>query len=473
MPGLQRRAAVAGSGGLRWGDAAGGGVSLVTAAAARRVGLLAEPDFRRLWLIGVVVFAVRWLEMLAVGVFVYRHTGSPFTVALMTMLRMLPMGLFGAVIGAAAERMERRTALVASVVSMGLISGSLFLLAATGRLQIWHLAIASFFGGIGWATDNPVRRTLIGDVVGPSNMGAAMAIDVGANNASRMLGPTLGGLLLANVGIAGVFSVSVAAYLVAIVAALRVGYRGQAVAAGSANVLVRMLEGFSLARRDPRLVGILVITVIYNMFGWPFTSMIPVIGQDHLHLGASGIGVLASMDGVGAFCGALALAFFARPPFYRRIYIGGTLGYLLILTGFAAAPSPLFAGLALLSTGLCNAGFSIMQATLVYLAAPPEMRSRIYGVLSVCIGVGLVGFVHIGILAGLIGAPRATVATGVEGLIVLLLTRRLWRTAGSAPHPGPLPAGGERETSGAAILPRPAERGEGRGEGQAVPTHRL
>jgi hypothetical protein len=62
-------------------------------------------------------------------------------------------------------------------------------------------------------------------------------------------------------------------------------------------------------------------------------------------------------------------------------------------------------------------------------AAPPEMRSRIYGVLSVCIGVGLLGFIHIGLLAGLIGAARATVATGIEGLIALLLSRRLWRPA--------------------------------------------
>ena len=69
-------------------------------------------------------------------------------------------------------------------------------------------------------------------------------------------------------------------------------------------------------------------------------------------------------------------------------------------------------------TGLANAGFSIMQATLVYLSAPPEMRSRIFGVLSVCIGVGMIGFIHLGLLAGLIGASWATAAIGVEGLLV-------------------------------------------------------
>src|SRR5271167_958060 len=71
-----------------------------------------KPDFRRLWLIGVIVFAVRWLEMLVVGVFVYQHTGSAFQVAMMTLLRMAPMVLFGPLIGACVERIERRYAQV-------------------------------------------------------------------------------------------------------------------------------------------------------------------------------------------------------------------------------------------------------------------------------------------------------------------------------------------------------------------------
>ena len=98
---------------------------------------------------------------------------------------------------------------------------------------------------------------------------------------------------------------------------------------------------------------------------------------------------------------------------------------------FALMPYPPLAGAVLLVTGVANAGFSIMQATLVYLSAPPEMRSRIYGVLSVCIGIGMIGFIHLGLLASLIGAPWATATTGVEGILALLLTRRWWRAVGA------------------------------------------
>jgi MFS family permease len=406
----------------------------VTVAAFRtapRAGIFGEPDFRRLWLVGVVVFAVRWLEMLAVAVFAYQRTGSPFIVALLTMLRMLPMALFGAVVGAMAERFERRTALIIVVISMLLSSLVLALLAWSDALEVWHVALASFVNGIAWTTDNPVRRTMIGEVVGSDRMSAAMSLDVGANNASRMLGPTLGGVLLATVGIGGAFAVSVACYLVAIAAAMRINHRNSVRPTGSASALARMIEGFMLVRHDRRLIGTLVITVIYNTFGWPFTSMIPVIGHDNLDLGAVGIGLLASMDGVGAFCGAVVIALVAKPAMFARLYVGGVVIYLLMLPVFALAANPLLAGTVLLATGVANAGFSIMQATLVYLAAPPEMRSCIFGVLSVCIGVGMVGFIHLGLLAGIIGASWATATIGVEGILVMLLTRRFWRALGN------------------------------------------
>jgi len=405
-------------------------VTLTVSGAKSRRWLLGEPDFRRLWLIGLVVFSVRWLEMLAVAVFAYQRTGSPLVVALLTVLRMLPMALFGALIGAAAERIERRTALVLVMALMLLCSLVLTLLAWSHALEVWHLALASFISGLTWTTDNPVRRTMIGEVVGPERMSAAMSIDVGANNASRMLGPTVGGILLATLGIGGAFTVSVTGYLVAVIVALRVRHRNTAMSSTPAGVLERMIEGLVLVRRDPRLSGTMIITVIYNTFGWPFTSMIPVIGQDNLGLGPAGIGLLASMDGIGAFCGAIAIATCAKTTHFARIFTGGVAIYLSMLPCFALAPGPVFADAVLLLTGLANSGFSIMQATLVYLAAPPEMRGRVFGVLSVCIGVGMIGFLHLGWLASVLGTTWAIMTIGAEGLVALLLTRRWWRAIG-------------------------------------------
>ncbi|GHD44374.1 hypothetical protein GCM10017083_11720 [Thalassobaculum fulvum] len=397
-----------------------------------RAGLLAIPDFRRLWLTGLIAFVVRWLEILAVGVFAYQATESAFLVAMLTMLRLLPMGLFGAPMGALAERVERRSALVAVMAMLTASSVAVAMLASTGNLEVWHLAVAGFLNGLAWATDNPVRRMMIGDVVGPDRMGPAMSLDVGANNASRMLGPTVGGVMLATLGIAGVFWLGAALYALGLGASLRIGVRSRPAVVDPVPVLTRMREGLAWTRGNRRMTGVLLITVIFNVFGWPSTSMIPVLGKDELHLGPEGVGLLAGVDGVGAFLGALTIAALARPEWYGRIYLGGIGLYLASMVAFAALPAivgpvPALAGAALLTVGIGGAGFSVMQATLVYLHAPTEMRGRLLGLLSVCIGVGPVGFFYLGFMAEAVGARTATIALAAQGLLALALTWRWWR----------------------------------------------
>ena len=383
-------------------------------------------DFRRLWVVGTLVFVVRWLETVAVGVFVYQRTESAFVVAMMTMLRLLPMGLLGAFMGAWAERIERRWTLVGIVLILGATSLILALLAWADRLQVWHMAVACFVNGLGWAADNPVRRVMIGDAVGSNRMGAAMSLDVGASNASRMVGPTVAGFLLAHGGIEGAFAVSTCLYAVALVAAWSVRYRNrESTAVGS--IVTQIRQGLGLVRANKGLVGTLLVTVIVNVFAFPFSSMIPVIGRDQLGLGPEGVGILTSMDGVGAFLGALLVATFVRPAWYGRTYCWGVLLYMTTLTAFALLPDPALAGAALILAGMGQSGFATMQATLVYLASPPEMRSRILGVLSVCVGSGPLGFIGIGILADHVGANWATAATGIAGLVSMGLTWRYWR----------------------------------------------
>jgi MFS family permease len=361
------------------------------------------------------------------AVFVYQKTGSPFIVAVLTMLRLLPMAFFGAFFGAIADRVERRTALVGVAGCLFATSTILAVLAWLDLLAVWHLAVATFVNGTTWATDNPVRRILLGEVVGPDHIGRAMSIDIGTNNACRMIGPAIGGAMLVFVGIVGVFALSMACYMVAGLTTLAIRHRTAVRSDEAGSILARIGAGLAIVRRDRRIVGTLVITVIFNVFGWPFTSMIPVIGQDNLLLDPKGIGLLASMDGLGAFVGALLIALWAKPRIYPRLYIGGTAFYLMLLPVFALVRDPLVAAFALFLTGVTGSAFMTMQSTLIYLLAPREVRSRVFGVLSVCIGLGPIGFIHIGLLADAWGAAAATAAIGIEGLAILAFTLPLWR----------------------------------------------
>jgi MFS family permease len=383
-------------------------------------------DFWRLWFVGMIASTVRWLETVVVGVVVYQQTGSAFVVAMLTMLRLLPMGLFGAFLGAFVERFDRRLTLAGVLAVMGLTSAALGIIAWTGSLEVWHLAVGSFVNGFGWTTDNPLRRMMMGEAVGRDRMGTAMAFDVGAANAARMVGPTVGGLLLVGIGIEGALLLGAAMYAVSIAATLTVRSRF-AVSPEAGAVLARSWEAMRIVMADRRLSAIMVVTIIYNVFAWPFTSMIPVIGRDRLLLGPEGVGFLTSIDGVGAFVGALLLAVWLTPGLHARFYVGGVAVYLLAVIAFGLAPTPALAGLAMLATGFSGAAFATLQATIVYLAAPPDMRSRILGVLSVCIGTGPIGFVWLGWLADRVGAPQAMAVTGALGLLALAVTRPLWR----------------------------------------------
>ena len=390
-------------------------------------GPLASAAYRRLWYVGFVTNVVRWLETLAFALFAYDATGSAFVVAALTMLRLLPMGLFGAFLGVIADRVERRAALITIVaVSMATVL-ILGLMASFGRIEVWHLALACFINGICWATDNPVRRTMIGDAVGPERMVSAMSLDIATSNITRVVGPVFSGLLLASVGIAGVFWLCLALYGTSLVAALRLRVRHRATQAPHDSFATSMRESLACLRGDDRLIGVFVITVIFNVFGWPILSLVPVIGTDYFRLGPQGVGLLASCDGIGGFLGALAIAALVRPAWHGRIYAGAVAAYLLLVIGFAVSTTVWLAATLLFLVGMIGVGFSVMQTTLVYRSAPPSLRTRMLGLLSMCIGTGPLGFVYLGWLADALTPRTGVLLLAAQGALALLFTRRYWQ----------------------------------------------
>jgi MFS family permease len=342
------------------------------------------------------------------------------------MLRLLPMGLFGAFLGALAERFDRRLTLAGMIGVLAATSAVLSLIAWTATLEVWHLAVASFINGIGWAADHPVRRMMIGHVIGLDRLNNAMSIEVAANQASRVAGPALGGILLASYGLTGCFVFNAALGVIAVVASFGLKYRNAPHHSAAGRLLSNIVEGLKAAHADVRLRGVLIVTIVANIFGWPCTSMIPVIAQDNLHLGTRAIGILASTDGFGALIGSLIIAFAARSKHYTPLYICGAAGTMAFMIAFALAPNTPLATIALTAMGLAGAAFTIMQATLVYSYIPPNMHGRILGLLSVCIGVGPFGFLLIGVLAEAIGAKGAVIATCLLGLASLVILRNQW-----------------------------------------------
>ena len=403
--------------------------------------LLDNGDFLRLWWAGFGLFLIRWLEILVFGIFTYQQTRSTLMVAAMTMVRLVPMALFGAVFGAVAERIVRRNALILIVVISLVTSTVIFLIAWYGQLQVWHLLVASFINGVAWTADNPVRRTAIGEVVGPRLLSRAMAVEVGSSNASRLAGPGLGGLLMSQHDMLGPLAFAVVVYLLVLVPCLAVRYRNEIPPGPHPSALRGVLRSIDMFRGEPRLVGIMWMTMMFNLFAWPVLSMVPVFGEDQLGLDPAGIGLLASSDGLGALLGAVVLTMLVRPARYGQIYTGGVVLFLAMIPLLAYATHPAQAALALLLIGFGQACFAVMQSTLTYVVAPPGMRSQAMGFMTMSIGVGPIGFLAIGQLADRFGAPHTAAMSAVTGLIVMLITwpwwRAMWRN--KAPQPAERP----------------------------------
>jgi MFS family permease len=375
----------------------------------------------------MVTFLMRWLEILVYGVFAYRETGSAFIVAMLIMVRVLPMGLFGAAFGVVAERIVRRHALILSMIGLLISAVTLCLISFGGELQVWHLAAGSFVNGVVWAADNPVRRAMMGDVVGAERMDRAMSIEVGTSNATRLAGPSIGGLLLAYTGIQGAFALAVALYLVGLWAAVSVRARNTP-AMGGRPALSRMIaSAWRELRKDSRFTGLLWLTLLFNLFAWPVLSLVPVIAHDQLGLAADGIGFLASMDGFGALVFAFVLLRISRPDRHGKIYTTGLLVFLLALPLFALAKSVWLASLALFLVGCGQAGFAVMQATITYAVAPPDRRSQAMGIMTMCIGVGPIGFILTGLLAEYTTATATALICSCTGVLIIALSWPWWR----------------------------------------------
>jgi len=392
-------------------------------------GLLRDAEFLRIWLVGIFSGVARWLEMLVAGVYAFDTTGSPFLVAVLVILRMMPLVAFGSIVGTFADRIPPKLLLVIIMAGAMLVSGTVFVLFLTGLDAYWVVAVASFVSGLVWTTDMPLRRRILGDVAGMERIAPAMSLDAATNNGTRMLGPLLGGVIFQWVGAGGAYMLSAAMYAACVLVLLFVAARtGRAGEAGPASrVLDDLRAGFAYVVRDRDVSRIMLVTLVFNIWGFPFLAMIPVVGRDELQVSASIIGGLTALEGGGALLGSLIIAARVRIASHRKLYYFGMLFYLFATfsAGWMGAVVPM--GLALVVVGLCASGFSTMQSTLIYSVAPPEMRGRLFGVLVICIGSGLIGFTNIGLMGEWFGGSMAMRIVAAEGLIPLLLIGLSWR----------------------------------------------
>jgi len=363
-------------------------------------------DFRLLWIGTLFASAGMWIQQATLSWVVYDVSGSGALLGAMGLMRAIPMLLLTPFAGVAADRMDRKGLMLSSQVGMLLLALGLGIGLAFHRVGIWHLFAFTFLAGIAQAFNQPVRQTIVFDLVPRHAIANAVALSTAGFNFTRALGPSLAGFLIAWFGPAGNFFVQSAAYFGVVASVLMIAFPPGRRAGGNVSVLSNLAEGFRYVARDPTARILVALGIIPPLLIIPtLMSLTPIFAKDIFHSGPTGLGFLLSSVGVGGVAGALFTA--SLGSFDRRglLQLGSLFGMALAVLGFAFTRS-LYAALPLLlAAGFFEMIFMSTNQAVLQLSVPDRMRGRVTSILMLNMALMPVGGVVVGAGADLVGAP--------------------------------------------------------------------
>ncbi len=383
--------------------------------------LLKTPDFLRLWLVGAFANAMRWLELLASGLFAYQVTGSALAATGVVAARQLPQLLFGAFAGAVSEAVNRKTIVMLALVVPAVVSTVLASLATTGQLALWHVALGNLISGTMWSTEMSTRRRMVGEAAGAHRIVPAIALDSATNAATRMIGPLLGGIAFQWLGMKGAYTLTALVQFGGAFALAGLVHPQLTRRLDIARIPAEIAEGLAFARTRPTILLVYGITVVTNAFAFAYSGLVAPLGISAFHVSPALVGLLAAAEPIGALIGGALIAAGVVRMDRRLTFAGGAALFMVALIVMALSPSYWLAFTVLVLGGFGTAGFSNMQTTLMLTEAPADMRSRLMGLVTVGIGTGPLGVLAAGVLAAELGPRTAVLIMAVIGLVSTLV----------------------------------------------------
>ena len=273
-------------------------------------------DYRLFWSGQLVSLIGTWMQSVGQAWVVLELTGSPLKLGVISALQFGPMLFLSLLAGALADRVRKRRLLL---LTQGALMFQAFALAAldwTGQIQFWHVAVLAGVYGIANTLDLPARQSFVGELVGTGDLMNAIALNATVFNGARVVGPAVAGLVIAKYGVAPAFLINGLSFLGVLVALACIRNEGAPRPRAAATVGQEILQGLRYAAATPLVGLILALLFVVSLFVLNFNVLVPLVARDVLHEGARGFGLLMASLGLGAVCGAIALASMtrARPP---------------------------------------------------------------------------------------------------------------------------------------------------------------
>jgi MFS family permease len=384
----------------------------------------------RLLLIGALLSnAGDFMQNVAQAWLVWHMTRSAFLLGVVGFFDSIPRLLLGALGGALTDRLDRRRLLIVTQ-ALGMAQAFVYWFAVYFDLiRYWHILILACFLGVVNTVNQTARQSLVNGLVPKEDLSNAIALHASVFNLSRILGPSLGGVVIALVGVAGCFFVNAVSFVGLIATLLYMELPSWSPARKQGGLWHEVSEGYRYLRSNSQMFSIIALSYVVALVGAPYATFVPVFATNILHVGPSGFGLLMSAPGIGATIAGLWLATVgnASPNLF---WVGAcVLGYALFLGLFAVSHFFILSLVLLLSLGFCFIAFRASVNTALQSATPPHLLGRVLSFFFMDRGLWSIGGLMLGGTASLIGIQGtfevSAVICGVAAAIVLLSMGRI------------------------------------------------
>jgi MFS family permease len=355
-----------------------------------------------------------WITRVATSWLVYRLTGSELLLGMVGFCGQIPTLLLAPLAGVLVDRSPRHRILVLTQALSMVQSFALAALTFAGVIQVWHILVLQVVQGIINAFDTPARQAFVVEMVEDRrDLANAIALNSSMVNGSRILGPAIGGAVIATVGEAWCFTIDGVSYLFVIASLMAMHVRAAVTpAVPGSHILDELRAGFRYVAGSVPIRTALILLAIVSAMGMPYTVLMPVIAATILNGGPHTLGFLMAATGVGALAGALYLASRRSVLGLGRVTMLASLAFGVSLVAFSLSRS-LWLSLAILP--VVGGGFMVQMAstnTILQTIVEDRLRGRVMAFYTMAfLGTAPIGSLIAGVVADRLGAP-ATIAIG-------------------------------------------------------------
>jgi MFS family permease len=369
-------------------------VAVPQSALRRMFGALGDNQYYRLyWYGNQAGTLVMQMQMVANGYLAYTLTQSATALGVVAFASSVPMLVFSPLGGVLADRLEKRMLILVNQALNCVIALAVGLLVLFGRIEYWHLIVSGALQGASMAIMMPTRQSWIPHLVRRSDLTNALALNNAGMNASRVIGPSLAGIMIAVpwFGVQGVYFLRVVAFAWVLITVLQIPIRGEPEArATQAHGMQRVRElgpqltsGLRYIWHHETLLSLFLFAVVTMLLAQSYQQLLPAYALGVFDVGPEGQGVMQTVVGVGALVGSLTMAYISRNPNRAKIqaYTGTALGGALALFGVSAALHLFILALvALFLVGLTLDFNATINQTLIMLNADRALYGRVMSV---------------------------------------------------------------------------------------------